>query len=882
MAMKKDTLNEKIQTAEKHLEVLQQRVPSSPKQHALLADPLQELSTTLKELRAAGEELCQQNEELAAACQAAEEERRYYQGLFDLAPHGYLVTDANGIIREANCVVARMLRVHQDFLVGKPLIVFVPQEEHQAFRTQLNRLQRVERVEDWKVPLQLCEGAPFPAAITVTAVCDPEGKLVALRWLIRDITEQKQIEEEREQFQIQTKEDRQRIEELASVLEQERNTLQNIMESTHFHLAYLDPQFNFVRVNSAYAQGSGHSKQELLGRNHFELFPNPENHAIFERVRDTGQPVEFRARPFEYADQPERGITYWDWTLVPVKGRNGQVQGLVLSLLDVTERERSRIALRQYADRLQVLHETDQAILAARSVQEIAESALRYVPQLLDCVRASVALFDLEAGEMSVLAVYSEGETQLGAGWRNPLTGAWIMEELGQGKTHAVEDIQTLSSSPLTEMLQAEGVRAYVNAPLIIQGELVGSLNVGRGQPGPLTPEEMDIVRELATQVAIGIQQARLNEQVRRYSDELEQLVAERTAELWVSEARFRAIFENTAMGISLADMKGRFLATNPALQEMLGYSEEELRGMVYTEFTHPDDVAASVDLYQELVAGGRDHYSVEKRYVRKDGRVIWGRLTASLVRGANGQPQYTIGMVEDITERKQAQEALIQSEKLAIAGKLAASLAHEINNPLQSVIGCLGLAEETLAEGGDVSHYLHIAHEELRRAASTVAQLRDLHRRSEPGEKEPTDVNALLEKVLMLSKKQCQDRRVEVVWKAADDLPPLLLAPDRVRQVFLNLVLNAVDAMPDGGQLQVATSRTDQPAGILVTFTDSGVGIAPNVVSHIFDPFYSTKPEGLGLGLFICQDIVKQHGGHMEVDSQVGEGTTFAVWLPE
>jgi len=135
---------------------------------------------------------------------------------------------------------------------------------------------------------------------------------------------------------------------------------------------------------------------------------------------------------------------------------------------------------------------------------------------------------------------------------------------------------------------------------------------------------------------------------------------------------------------------------------------------------------------------------------------------------------------------------------------------------------------------------------------------------------------------VLMLSKKQCEDRRVEVVWKAADDLPLYLLVTDRMRQVFLNLVLNAVDAMPGGGQLRVTTSRTGQPAGILVTFTDSGVGVAPDVLPHVFDPFYSTKPNGLGLGLFISQDIVKQHGGRMEVDRQVGEGTTFAVWLPE
>ncbi len=126
----------------------------------------------------------------------------------------------------------------------------------------------------------------------------------------------------------------------------ERDVLQAIVEETHTHLAYLDPQFNFVWVNDAYALGSGHSKEELLGHNHFELFPNPENQAIFEGARDTGQPVEFQAKPFEYADQPERGTTYWDWSLVPVKDGDGQVQGLVLALQEVTERQRAEELLR--------------------------------------------------------------------------------------------------------------------------------------------------------------------------------------------------------------------------------------------------------------------------------------------------------------------------------------------------------------------------------------------------------------------------------------------------------------------------------------------------------------------------------------------------------
>jgi PAS domain S-box-containing protein len=171
-----------------------------------------------------------------------------------------------------------------------------------------------------------------------------------------DITEQVQVAAERERLLARARQDREAIAALAQALEKEWHTLQAIMESTHAQLAYLDPDFNFVRVNSAYAQGSGHSREELIGHNHFDLFPNAENQAIFEQVRATGQPVGFHAKPFEFADQPERGVTYWDWTLVPVKEGDGQVRGLVLSLLDVSDQVLSRRAVEELAAR-------DEAIL---------------------------------------------------------------------------------------------------------------------------------------------------------------------------------------------------------------------------------------------------------------------------------------------------------------------------------------------------------------------------------------------------------------------------------------------------------------------------------------------------------------------------------------
>jgi len=239
-----------------------------------------------------------------------------------------------------------------------------------------------------------------------------------------------------------------------------------------------------------------------------------------------------------------------------------------------------------------------------------------------------------------------------------------------------------------------------------------------------------------------------------------------------------------------------------------------------------------------------------------------------------------TVHTFQDITKRKRMEQQLLHSERLSAMGRLAASVAHEINNPLQSVIGCLSLAREELSEEDDLEQYLRIAHEEVRRAARTVGQLRDLGR-SEVGERELAQVNALLEEVLTLSRKQCQESDVEVVWKPGQGLPPLPLETDQIKQVFLNLLFNALEAMPQGGRLEITTSYTAELPEICIQFSDTGVGIAPDVLPHVFEPFYSTKRQGMGLGLSVSYGIVEQHRGRIEVESQVASGSTFTIWLP-
>ena len=555
--------------------------------------------------------------------------------------------------------------------------------------------------------------------------------------------------------------------------------------------------------------------------------------------------------------------------------------------LDITERERARRALQRYADRLQVLHESDQAILAARSAEEIAASSLRHLLQLLDCVQASVLAFDLEANEVTFLAAHSKGGTRLDQGWRGPIETDWLwmVEKLAQGQPYALEDSEGApASSPLVETLQTEGVQARVYVPLVAQGTLIGSLNLGMAAPGPLTSEEIEMTRELADQLAVAIQQSRLHERVQRHADELEQEVLKRTIALRTSEERFRAVFEDAAIGIALTDAGGRVLEANLALRQMLRCDAAALLGKIVTTLlSDPGEDVDEADLFAELVAGERNAYRLQGRCVRQNGESTWVNLTVSGVRGDTGELKYAIAMLEDITERRQAQEALIQSEKLAVTGRLAASLAHEINNPLQSVIGCLGLAQESLVAGEekDANDLLRIATEELERAAGIVTQLRDLNRPAGSEERELADVNMLLEHVLMLTREQCHRRSVKVVREATEELPSLVLAPDRIQQAFLNLVLNAMEAMPDGGQLCVSTSRTGNPSGVSVSFADTGPGIASDALPHIFDPFYTTKSEGLGLGLYITRSIVEEHRGRIEVESLFGEGATFIVWLP-
>ena len=234
----------------------------------------------------------------------------------------------------------------------------------------------------------------------------------------------------------------------------------------------------------------------------------------------------------------------------------------------------------------------------------------------------------------------------------------------------------------------------------------------------------------------------------------------------------------------------------------------------------------------------------------------------------------------KEIAEQKRAQKMLLQSERFAATGKMAASVAHEIKNPLQSLLGCLGLAQEAVAENRSADKYFEVAYDAVRRISDTVTQMRELHRPMSEAAV-PVDINELVEQVLILTQQKCANQQVVVTWEPGASLPILLLVADQLHQVFLNIVLNALEAMPQGGLLQVSSLFVEERKSVKIVFRDTGVGIASGGLEHIFEPFYTTKHHGSGIGLATSYRIVNQHRGWIEVSSQLDQGTTITVWLP-
>jgi len=367
------------------------------------------------------------------------------------------------------------------------------------------------------------------------------------------------------------------------------------------------------------------------------------------------------------------------------------------------------------------------------------------------------------------------------------------------------------------------------------------------------------------------------------------------------SEDRFRAMFESAAIGTGVLDLQGRIVTSNRALEEMLGFTKHELERRTAVELTHPEDRSRELELFSALAEGKREEYRLEKRCLAKGGDVVWGHHTVSLVRDGFSRPKFAIAMLEDITPRKQAEEAglrlenqLRQAQKMEAVGQLAGGVAHDFNNLLTAIRGYSEFALNRLGEGhAGVRKDIEEIAKSADRASSLTRQLLAFSRKQllQPRILELNDVVGDVDKML----RRLIGEDIEVVTVLGDALGRVKADPGQIEQVLVNLVVNARDAMPDGGQLTIETTNVDVDeeyaaahdglyAGnyVMLGVYDTGHGIDAQTKSRLFEPFFTTKEpgKGTGLGLATVYGIVKQSEGYVLVESEPGTGAAFKVFL--
>jgi two-component system NtrC family sensor kinase len=273
--------------------------------------------------------------------------------------------------------------------------------------------------------------------------------------------------------------------------------------------------------------------------------------------------------------------------------------------------------------------------------------------------------------------------------------------------------------------------------------------------------------------------------------------------------------------------------------------------------------------------------------WVRRDGEVIEGTLSAAMIYDAKGNEVASVGSFVDLRERlemeralRKTQEQLLQSEKLAAMGRLTSQVAHELNNPLYGIMNTLELLKTEVSPQSKRRKILEMAHSETIRLSEMLRKMLSFSKPDQE-KRQPVDINNILDEILLLHEKQLRELDIKIISDFADGLGWVNASKNQLRQVFLNMVANARDAMPTGGSLTVSTS--DDADLVKIKITDTGMGIPEENLSKIFDSFFTTKDEvkGVGLGLSVCYGFIKDHGGDITVQSQVGSGTTFTITLP-
>lgn len=770
-------------------------------------------------------------------------------------------------------------------------------------------------------------------------------------------------------------------------LEELRQLYETILDHTNILVALLDPQFNFIKVNRAYAEADERKPSFYPGKNHFDLFPSKENERIFRRVVETGEPHFAYAKPFEYAEHPERGTSYWDWSLIPTKDANGTVMRLVLSLANVTARIKSEEEIRKLSraveqspvsvvitdpeGKIEYINPKFVELTGYISKEVIGKNpnilksgihTLEFYKDLWDTIKqgkswrgefhnkkkngdlyVESALISPIKDEKGNIAHFigikeditehkkleeslKESEKKYRAIFENTGTATMIIEE-DMTISMINTEFEKLTGYSKEEV---EGKKSWTEFVMSEDLKNLKQHHDSRRNNPEDAPRHHELrfidrhkkIKEVFTTVdmipdtkqsivsALDItKRKRAEEELSNYKDKLEELVKTRTAELnkkineliqteerlRESELRYRTVSDFTHDWEYWENPDRTLRYVSPSCERITGYKPEE-----FTKKPHlMQDIILSEDKdiwlsHRQKIHKEKKRHSIQFRIRRKNGEVAWIEHACLTVTDEQDNFLGYRASNRDITERKLTQEEanrlreeLAHLTRSATLGELTASLAHELGQPLTAILSNAQAAQRFLAgDTPDVEEIREIVKDIIsdnQRASEVVHRLRALMKK-EPMKLKPLQINEVIREVENLTKSDALIRNIVVELDLDVDLPEVLGDRIQLQQVMLNLLMNGFEAMmekkPEKRRLIIRTKLPNKES-IEVAVKDSGQGIDKSKENELFEPFYSTKSEGLGMGLAIVRSTIETHGGRVWATNNRDHGATFHFTLP-
>ena len=364
--------------------------------------------------------------------------------------------------------------------------------------------------------------------------------------------------------------------------------------------------------------------------------------------------------------------------------------------------------------------------------------------------------------------------------------------------------------------------------------------------------------------------------------------------DLRTSEERWHSLLENPIFGVTFLSQDMCYVGSNQTFQTMVGYTTEELRRMTPLDISIPGESELNALYFKELQSGERTHYEMVKQLRRKDQTLIWTHLYVFSVTDRKSGTKLPFGIVFDITDKKRAQDALEEARtelvrvgRLNEMGAMTGSIAHEISQPLSSIVTAASAALSWLArpdpEIEETRTLLRGIVHDGQRASEIIKGIRAMFR-ADLEQRLVVNVNELIREVLRLSRSELRNSLIEIRTELDESLPTLTADPVQLQQVVFNLITNAIDAMDSvvgRDRILWIKSEHSESQSLLISVEDSGVGIAPENIGRVFDNFFTTKTNGMGMGLAICQSIVELHNGKLTVSPAYPHGTAFKINLP-